>query len=499
MTKHIIFPLLAFCGLHAAFAQDALIAPTPLFRQPGFAKEFVGSYGILSEVEPDVTDTEQKLLATLQTLFADGKFKEAENQLVRYIKETTAPTDPELQPGEISPALVFVLGNLYFQSERMPDAERAFKEAIKRFPKFRRAYTNLGFLYTSQNKMDDALAAFQKSVELGEKSARVMGMLGYCYMFKQNAVAAENAYRQAYLIDPNSRDWKLGLAQALLMQDKFEDAASMFGNLIRENAQDRQLWMRQTSAYLAMEKFEDAIINLETMRLQGLADEKSLVLLGNIYIEQAQPRLALDAYAEAMRLAPQFDVTQALKSAKILNDNGNPQEAGEMVRKIREKAGEKLSTADRLALDLTEVKIARNNNQPEVVGTILARLLQENPTNPDILLETAKHYDQCAKNETDEEKIRKHLGEAKTNYMLAMQHDATAYAANLGYGQMLIRDNRALDALPYIEKALTLKKSESLEQYASRVRRAADREKARLEREQAERANAAPANAEPKK
>ena len=492
MTKKIILSMMGICSLYMAQAEESLIAPTALFRQPGFAKEFVGSYGILSEVEPDVTDTEQKLLGQLQGLFAESKFKEAENQLVLYIKETTAPTDPNLQPGEISPALVFVLGNLYFQSERLNEAERAFKEAIKRFPKFRRAFTNLGFLYTSQNKMDDALAAFQKSVELGEKSARVMGMLGYCYMFKQNAVAAENAYRQAYLIDPNSRDWKLGLAQSLLMQDKYEDAASMFGNLIKENSQDRQLWMRQTSAYLAMEKFEEAIINLEMMRLLGLADEKSLVLLGNIYIEQTQPRLALEAFAEAMKRAPQLDVAQALKSAKILNDNGNPKEAAEMVQKIRAAAGDGMTQADRLSLDLTEVKIARNNNQPELVGTILNRLLQENPTNPDILLELAKHYDQCAKNETDEEKVRKHIGEAKTNYMLAMQHENTAYAANLGYGQLLIRDNRALEALPYVEKALSLKKSDSLEQYTSRVRRAADREKARLEREQAERANAEP-------
>lgn len=490
MTKQFILSFLGLCSLCTAQAEEALIAPTALFRQPGFAKDFVGSYGILSEVEPDVTDTEQKLLGQLQGLFAESKFKEAENQLILYIKETTAPTDPDLQPGEISPALVFVLGNLYFQSERLAEAERAFKEAIKRFPKFRRAFTNLGFLYTSQNKMDDALAAFQKSVELGEKSARVMGMLGYCYMFKQNAVAAENAYRQAYLIDPNSRDWKLGLAQCLLMQDKYEDAASMFGNLIKENTQDRQLWMRQTSAYLAMEKFEDAIINLEMMRLLGLADEKSLVLLGNIYIEQTQPRLALDAFTEAMTRTPQLDVAQGLKSAKILNDNGNPKEAAEMVQKIRSSAGDRMTPAERLTLDLTEVKIARNNNQPELVGTILNRLLQENPTNPEILLEIARHYDQCAKNETDEEKVRKHIGEAKTNYMLAMQHESSAYAANLGYGQLLIRDNRTLEALPFVEKALSLKKSDSLEQYTSRVRRAADREKARLEREQAERANA---------
>jgi tetratricopeptide (TPR) repeat protein len=474
---------------HTTRAAESLIAPTNLFQQPGFAKEFVGSYGILSDVEPDVSDTEQTLLTSLQALFGASKFKEAEEQLIRYIKETEKPTDPNLQPGEISPALVFVLGNLYFQSERPVEAERAFKESVRRFPKFRRAYTNLGYLYASQTKLDDALAAFQKSVELGEKSSRVMGMLGYCYMSKQNSIAAENAYRQAYLIDPNSRDWKLGLAQTFLMQEKFEDAASMFGVLIKENPQDRQLWMRQTSAYLSMEKKQEAILNLEMLRLLKLSDEKSLNLLGNLYMDQSQPQLALVAYTDAMAASPKLDITQAIKSARILNDSGSSQEAAEMIRKIRTAAGT-LSPADQIALDLAEVKVATANKQPDQAGNILNRLAKDNPTNPDILLELARYYDQLAKTAPNEEAIRAHIGQAKTNYLLAAEHPTTAYAANLGYGQLLVRDSRTMDALPYIEKALALKASENLTQYTARVRRAADQEKKRKEREEAAREQA---------
>ena len=59
---------------------------------------------------------------------------------------------------------------------------------------------------------------------------------------------------------------------------------------------------------------------------------------------------------------------------------------------------------------------------------------------------------------------------------------------------MLVRDGRTVDALPYLEKSLSLKQSDSLEQYVSRVRRAADREKVRKDREEAERAEQAEAN-----
>lgn len=494
--RSLIKPLLPLLLLIApAHAAPDLILPQHLFQQPDFAKEFVGSYGILSDVEPKVSDAEQQLLGRLQTLFGESKFKEAENLLVAFIKEVESPSDPERAATEISPALIFVLGNLYFQSERLDEAKRAFQQAVKRFPKFRRAHTNLGYVAISGNKTDEALACFQKAVSLGETSPRVLGMLGYCYLAKQNALAAENAYRQAYLVDPDSREWKLGLAQALLQQEKYAEAASMFGVLIRDNPQDKQLWMRQTSAWLALNRKDEAILNLETLRLMGIADENNLNLLGNIYLDQEQPNLALQAYSAAMDMATTLNISQALKSAKILNDFGFADQSAELLKKIR-AASPQLQGNDRLQVDLTEVKVLRSLKRIDETTTILKNLAADIPGNPEVMLETAKHYDMLARDEADEEKRRLAVAEAKTHYMLALANDLTAYPANLGYGQMLVRENRAQEALPYIEKALELKKTDSLEQYTSRVRRAADREKIRKEREEAQRA--ADANTPPK-
>ena len=65
---------------------------------------------------------------------------------------------------------------------------------------------------------------------------------------------------------------------------------------------------------------------------------------------------------------------------------------------------------------------------------------------------------------------------------------------------MFVREKQYLDSLTYIERALTLKTGDksSLEQYLSRVRRAADRETQRKEREAAERAAAEEADAKAK-
>lgn len=467
-----------------------ITASAILYRDPAFVKDFVGSYGFLSDVEPKVSSEEQALLAKVRELFEKNQFIAAEQEIVRFIKEVEAPADPEKKPGEISAAMVFVLGNLYFSADRTEEARRAFLEAIRRFPRFRRAHTNLGYLYISKNQVEEAVPILQKAIELGETNPRVYGLLGYCYLQQKNALAAENAYRQAYLLDPKNRDWKVGLTQSLMQQEKLAEATSMLDTLIAENPDDRQLWLQQANALIGQEKKMEAAVNLEVMRLKGQATESELNLLGNLYMEQGEAQLALFAYLDALEKAPKLDVAKALKSARILNDYGYPEKAEAFVNKVA-KIGS-LSGRDLMDLDLVRVKIAQSSGDTAKTGILLKDLFTRDPGNAEVLLELARNYDTLAKNETDEAKRTEHLGEAKVHFKLALEKEAVAYQANLGMGQLLVREKQYLEGVPYIERALALKTGDktSLEQYLSRVRRAADRETQRKEREAAERAEA---------
>jgi tetratricopeptide (TPR) repeat protein len=480
--------------LTAGALSGQTISPPPnLFRDPNFVKEFVGSYGILSEVEPKVSAEEQALLQKVGELFGKSQFTAAEQEIVRFIKETEAPTDPEKKPAEISPAMIFVLGNLYFSADRQDEARRAFLEAIRRFPRFRRAHTNLGYLYISQNKVDEAVPVLQKAIELGESSPRAYGILGYCYLQQKNALAAENAYRQAYLLDPKGRDWKLGLTQALMQQDKLAEATSMLDTLIAENPEDRQLWLQQANALLGQEKKIEAAVNLEVLRLKGLASENELNLLGNIYMDQGEAQLALFAYLEAIDKSPKLDVARALKSARILNDYGYPEKADALVARIEKTASASLGSKDKVDLQLVKVRTARSAGDTARVGALLEELRAADPANGEVLVELARHHDGIAKEEADDARRAAAIVEAKTWFRLASEKEAVAYQANLGMGQLLVREKQYVEAVPYLERALAGKTGDksSLEQYLSRVKRAADREKQREEREAAERAEAA--------
>jgi len=380
-----------------------------------------------------------------------------------------------------------VLGNLYFSAGRTEEARRAFLEAIRRFPNFRRAHVNLGYLYISKEEFDKAMAHFQQAVSLGEGNPRVFGLLGYTYLLKEKPLAAENAYRQAYLLDPDSRDWKLGLSQTLIQQGKMEEATSLLGTLIDEYPEDRELWLQQTNSLLAQDKKMEAAVNLEVLRMKGLASEYELTLLGNLYMDQEEPQLALYAYTAAMNKGDKLDVDRSLNAARILNDYGYPDKAEVFVVQIRSKAGSSLSDSELTALELVEAKIAESAGDLARVGEVLEGLVKRDPTNGEVLTELGNYYGSMAKTEENEERRTELIRDAKTNLQIAAGIEESAYAGNLALGQLLVRERQYIKAMPALDKALELKPGDSLKNYVSRVRRAADREQQRIEREEAER------------
>lgn len=221
----------------------------------------------------------------------------------------------------------------------------------------------------------------------------------------------------------------------------------MIGTLIEENPNDRQLWLQQTNAYLAMERKEEAIVNIEALRLKGIADEANLNLLGNLHMDRSEPQLALLAYLAAMDKAATLDIPRALKSARILNDYGFPDKAEQFIARIRVKTGNELPPADLTALLLTEVRVAQSKGESARTGELLAQLIELNPADGEVLLELGRHKDQLSRDEADEAKRTALVADAKTNYQLAARNDAVAYPANLALGQMLVRERRYGEAL----------------------------------------------------
>jgi tetratricopeptide (TPR) repeat protein len=176
----------------AASAGDDLDA---IWNDPVFKKQFIGAYGINAEIEPRVTPDEVKVLEKVRPFMASDLPK-AEETLKKQLK------------ADSSAILDFTLGGIQFQQEKMADALESYRRAVTKFPSFRRAWRNLGLIHAHDGRFDDAIHAFTRMIELGGGDAYSYGLLGFAYSSKQDYQAAEAAYRNALLLQPENTEWR---------------------------------------------------------------------------------------------------------------------------------------------------------------------------------------------------------------------------------------------------------------------------------------------------
>jgi tetratricopeptide (TPR) repeat protein len=463
--------------------------PKEQFKSPEFIKSFVGAYGFLSPVEPKVDREENELLAELAELFSDARFEEAEQRIVDFITQRRNPIEEGVEPKEVSAALIFQLAQLYYMNDQTEDAERAYQLAIKRHPDFRRAHKYLALLYSSQDRISDALPHLKKSIQLGEADQLVYGLLGYAYTQENKPLAAEAAYRQAYLLNPDESQWSSGLTLSLYQQEKWTEAAAMLSDLLAQNSEASDFWKMQANCFLNLDQPLRAAQNFEVMRLKGLADVATLNTLGDIYSDQKKPVLALGAYLRALEMDEVLNVDRSLRTAEILADYGAPREAAKFISTLREEKGEQLTRSQRVKFLLLEVRIAKANNELSRVGELLSRILELEPMNGEALVENGVYHEQLADAALDEDETIRLRGIARAQFSLAAKSDdeEVQYLANRSFGQMLVRQREFQEAMAYLEKALSLKPSDGLSRYVKQVSIFADRQQETRAREEAER------------
>jgi len=456
------------------------------FSNEGFKKSFVGSYGFLPQVEPKVDSEENQILADMTPLFDTGRFKEAERQLAGFVRQRQQPGLEGEKAKGISPAMIFVLGNLYYQNGRVSEAEQSYRLAIRSFPKFRRAHKNLAILLADKERFQDALPHLQQAIELGDADQRSYGLLGYIYLNDENPISAEIAYRQALLLAPKERDWRYGLAQCLVAQEKWVESVSFLNLLIREDYGNPALWRQQANVYLSMDKRMEAAKNFEVLRNMKKLTDEELHVLGNIYVDQEEPFLALGAYLEAINNSKSVNVERSLEAARIMVDYGTADKATKLLEALDSKTRKKMTKGQEAKFLLVLSKTSREAGKNAAAESYLNDVLRIDAVNGKALVEYGLLLEVLANEETDEQEQIVLFTEAAAKFRSALHIKEVEYDANLRYGQMQVRRNAFISAMPFLVKAESLKPSDNLNLYVRRVRRAAAREKEVEERLKAE-------------
>jgi tetratricopeptide (TPR) repeat protein len=438
-------------GLAApAAAQSKPWKGASVIDDPEWRARFLGSYGFLSGAEPDIREDEVEVLREVIELMKTDRVAAA------------ARLEQEIGD-DSSAALDFVLANLHFQNGQQDSATRYYRSAIGKFPDFRRAHKNLGLLLVQRGDFDGALEHISRAVELGDRDGRNYGLMGYAYINQENYLSAEQAYRNAILQDPRTKDWHVGLARCLLAMERYREAVSLFDELLEKYPNDSTFWLLQANAYLGLERPAAAAVNLEAVRMMGKAQHSSLVLLGDIYMTLRIPELARDAYLEVIERdqgATRFET--AHRAADLLIRTRSFADAEKILRSIDQRYGSKLDDEQELEVLTLKAKAARGQGREREAAGILETIVQRDGTRGDALLELAAYH----KTQGNDEKAL-FLIERAENL------EAYEYQALLHHAQFMVGARDYAKAAELLRRAIQVKREPRVERFLARVEEAA--------------------------
>jgi tetratricopeptide (TPR) repeat protein len=117
-----------------------------------------------------------------------------------------------------------VAGSYSVEQQDMEAAERFFGRILERQPQNGRAWLGMGLAHLYQQKFAESIKALEEAVRLMPDNSGTIVALGWAKLAARDARAAERTFRQAVGVDRNFAEAHGGLASALALQGRADEA-----------------------------------------------------------------------------------------------------------------------------------------------------------------------------------------------------------------------------------------------------------------------------------
>ena len=328
-----------------------------------------------------------------ESTIAPEEFELAERFKTLLDEENTEAVITELNNMfdlEMSPAMLHLKAQVYFDVGELKRAENTFKLVLLRKPQMIRAHSDIGTLYLSQERFKEAQHHFAKAISYGEKSPTVYGQLGYLNLRLNNAHSAIMAYQNALMLEPDNKQWQQGLLSAYSQAKIFDAALSLGEELIKVASQNHSLWL--TLAYLYIQKGDDvqALSSMEMAYLLGDREAKNL-------LASAQLHIKLNSYDRAIALLDNYvddpSYNKGLVDQVILYLVQNKRWTdAERLLAVYDPLFDSFNSSDKSAYYNQAAIIAKGKKNLNQSGELFKKALDADPTNEHALIEAAQYY-----------------------------------------------------------------------------------------------------------
>jgi tetratricopeptide (TPR) repeat protein len=410
-----------------------------------FRARFIGSYGINSAIEPTITQADRPLYESIAPHLQTNPQQAIQLALQGINSESNAAFD-------------FLVGSLYYSQNNYSQAERHLKRAIQKFPDFRRAHRNLALIYIQQQKYAQATPELLTVIKLSGGDAQSYSLLGYSYLNLEKYQSALSAYHMARMFMPDSADIRRGEAHCLLMTHQNNAAIALFDELIAESPSTQDFWLLQANAFLAEERFADAIANLEIAHTVASPSADTHKLLANLYMKQQVNEQALLHYQAALSENPNMDADNAFKPLRYLIQLNLFDAAAAYLDTLNTEMRATLSpqqAAEKAVLSAQlEIEIGDTDSGLQQLESVL----NTDPLNADALLMLANYHLQAAQYE-----------EAEFYFERATVIADAQVEALIGLARTAVMQGQFKQALTHLEKSQKLSERNDVAQFIASI------------------------------
>ncbi|MDQ8184799.1 tetratricopeptide repeat protein [Pelagicoccus sp. SDUM812002] len=442
-----LIPSLALCILvTSAFAQDKI--KMPRLTNKDFAERIEQGYEAVDSPEPSVTVVEREILEKVYSLIGTDI-----NFAYSYLNDLLNSGTP------ISGAFNHALGNLYFKNSNYFQAEIQYLAAVGKHPTFQRAWNALGLARYKQGNYDEAAEALSNSVRFGANDSMTYGILGYCHLQLGRYRSAETAYHYAMLFDPEQTDWAEGLGQAYFETARFQEAISIFDDLIRTQPDNGEFWLLKANAWLALDEPLKTARCIEIARRFSEVDDDALYLLGNIYLEARIFDRAKEVFLAASSRSGELQERELLNAVRYLVFNDQHDFAEQILDLITEE-GADWNSEDKTLFRFLTAEFAYFRDDLDSAERTYLTGIELDPFNGYALMKLAEIN--VRQGQTDQ---------AIVYYDRAATNPSMRYNALVSKARALIDNKQYRFAMTTIEKALAEKSDARLNLLYAQVQR----------------------------
>jgi tetratricopeptide (TPR) repeat protein len=249
-----------------------------------------------------------------------------------------------------SPQLNNALAELYFRAGRVREAESTARQLLQSAPDDIDAHKLLGRIYLralsegqnapssaspSGNVLDRAIAEFEKIVALQPKSVENHMFLGQLFTVKHDQKKAEEQFKIAQAIEPDSEEVVLNLARLYAESGDMKNAAKVIEAV---SPADRTAKMEDTlgAAYEQLKRTKEAIAAYQRADALEPGDMRTIDALAQALLNDNQLDAALKQYRELVKDDPE-NIGALVRISEILRRQGKYEDALVVVRKARAK------------------------------------------------------------------------------------------------------------------------------------------------------------------